>query len=133
VDTSVATVTAGEQELVEACRLYGEDHPDTLAARSALAGLYRRARRFDEAGAQLQVLIVGLRRRHEPDHPDILDAQHRLAFAYRLGDRLAEAEEAYQAVLDGRARTLGELHPATIAAQEHVAAVRRRRWHAVSG
>lgn len=130
MDTSVATVAACEQDLVDAHRSGGEDHPDTLRARSALAGLYRRAHRFDEAGEQLRLLLGGLRRRHDDDHPDVLDAQHRLAFAYRLGDRLAEAETAYQAVHAGRARTLGELHPATLAAQEHLAAVRRRRWHA---
>jgi tetratricopeptide (TPR) repeat protein len=130
VDTSAATVAACEQELLDARRSGGEDHPDTLRARSALAGLYRRAHRFDEAGEQLRLLLDGLRRRHDENHPDVLDAQHRLAFAYRLGDRLAEAEAAYQAVLAGRVRTLGQVHPATVAAREHLAAVRRRRWHA---
>jgi predicted nucleic acid-binding protein len=136
VDTSVATaatVTAGEQELVAARRQHGETHPQTLVARRALAALYRRARRFDEAIEQLQLLVVGLAQRHGADHPDTLEAHQRLAFAYRLADRMAEAEGAYQAVLAGRARTIGEHHPDTLATQEHLAAVRRRRWHHLAG
>jgi tetratricopeptide (TPR) repeat protein len=133
VDTSVATVAAGEQELVESRRQHGADHPQTLVARRALAGLYRRARRFDEAIEQLELLLDGQRQQLGADHPETLDAQLRLAFAYRLADRLAEAEGAYQAVLTARVGSLGEQHPDTLATQEHLAAVRRRRWHHVAG
>ena len=133
MDTTVATVTAGEQELAESRRQHGENHAQTLAARRTLAALYRRARRFDEAIAQLELLVDGLEQQFGADHPDALEARQRLAFAFRLADRLAEAEDAYQAVFTGRARTLGEQHPDTLATQEHLAAVRRRRWHHVAG
>jgi hypothetical protein len=133
VDTSVATVAAGEQELAESRREHGEDHRQTLDARRTLAALYRRARRFDEAIEQLELLVGGLRQQRGEDHPETLDAQQRLAFGYRLADRLAEAEGAYAAVLTARARSLGEQHPETLATQEHLAAVRRRRWHHVAG
>jgi hypothetical protein len=133
VDVPVATVAAGEQELVESRRQHGEEHPQTLVARRTLATLYRRARRFDEAIEQLELLVRGMSRLHGDDHPDTLDARQRLAFAYRLAERLAEAEGAYEAVLTARARTLGEQHPDTLATQEHLTAVRRRRWHHVAG
>jgi tetratricopeptide (TPR) repeat protein len=133
VDTSAATVADGEQELVESRRQHGEDHPQTLVARRTLATLYRRARRFDEAIEQLELLVRGLGQRHGEDHPETLDALQRLAFAYRLADRLAEAEQAYDAVLTARTRTLGEQHPDTLATREHLTAVRRRRWHGVAG
>jgi hypothetical protein len=127
------TVDDGEHELTQALDSLGDHHPDTLAARSVLATLYRRARRFDEASTQLEALLDGLRATRGAEDEQTLEAQQRLAFAYRLADRLGEAERAYEAVIEGRVRTLGAEHPETLIAEEHLAAVRRRRWHEIVG
>jgi hypothetical protein len=132
VDPS-ATVDDSEHELARARERLGDHHPDTLAARSVLATLYRRARRFDEASAQLEGLLAGLRATRGAEDQQTLEAQQRLAFAYRLADRLGDAERAYEAVIAGRSKTLGAQHPDTLIAEEHLAAVRRRRWHETVG
>ncbi|MCO1660014.1 tetratricopeptide repeat protein [Pseudonocardia humida] len=128
-----ATVTDCEHVLARALAGLGENHPDTLAARSTLATLYRRARRYDDASTQLEELRNGLRATLGGEDEQTLEARQRLAFAYRLADRLTEAEREYQAVVEGRARTLGATHPDTLVAEEHLAAVRRRRWHEIVG
>jgi hypothetical protein len=126
------TVTDSEHELARTLQRLGGDHPDTLAARSALAALYRRARRFDDASAQLEEVLTVQRATRGAEDEQTLETQQRLAFAYRLADRLGEAERAYQAVMEGRSRTLGAGHPDTLVVEEHLAAVRRRRWHEIA-
>ncbi len=68
-----ASVTDCEQVLAAARQSLGEHHPDTLAARGALAGAYRREQRYGEAGTQL----VGLRSTRGAE-----DEQTRLAEAH---------------------------------------------------
>ncbi len=81
----------GEQVLVERERILGDEHPDTLRTRSALATSYRLAGQIDEA-IQLGERVVGqLNRLHGPRHANTLRTRSYLADSYRLAGRINEA------------------------------------------
>ncbi len=78
-----ASVTDCEKVLADAREGLGEHHPDTLAARGALAAAYRREQRYGEAGAQLEHQLVGLRSTRGADDAQTLVAEAHLAAVRR--------------------------------------------------
>ncbi|MEU7713283.1 tetratricopeptide repeat protein, partial [Micromonospora chalcea] len=73
--------------LVERERVLGFDHPDTLASRDSLAGVFRSAGRLDEAEALLREVLVERERVLGFDHPDTLASRDSLAGVYRSAGR----------------------------------------------
>ncbi|WP_426514672.1 tetratricopeptide repeat protein [Dactylosporangium sp. McL0621] len=86
-------VAAFEQLLTDCGRVFGEDHPDTLAARNNLAGAYRDAGHVTEAVAAFEQLLPDRRRVLGNDHPDTAAVR----------DGLAAAREAMDGPDDGSA------------------------------
>ena len=112
-----------EQAVATRSRLLGEEHPDTLAAMSALARLSASMGRLAEA-EKLDDRIVEVRRRVlGEEHPETLDAMHDLAFVYRNQGRLPEAEALDRRAFEARRRVLGEDHPDTLESMTELASV----------
>ena len=76
-----------EQAVTDRERVLGPDHPDTLLARSNLAGAYQAAGRVGEAIPLYELILVGLDRVLGPDHPDTLIVRSNLAAAYQAAGR----------------------------------------------
>jgi len=101
--------------------IYGAEHPDTLAAMSALGASYYRIGRLDEA-LKLHEKALELRRKvNGPEHPDTLTAMNALAVSYYAAGRYDEAFGLWERVLPLRRRVLGPEHPDTLDAMENVA------------
>lgn len=115
-------------EYEERERELGDEHPDTQAARVALADLLGERGSLEEAeseyGAVLEIQrgLLGL------EHADTLITRSKLAdVLVRRGVQeqqfLDEAERHYRVVLDARMRALGFEHPDTLAARAKLARV----------
>ncbi|MEV6179975.1 tetratricopeptide repeat protein [Streptomyces sp. NPDC052015] len=115
------------QRLTETTRHHlGEDHPDTLTARSNLAAW--RGWAGDAAGAAdaFAELLDDCIRVLGPDHPDTLTARNNLAAWRGEAGGAAGAAEAFAELLDDRIRVLGPDAPATLATRNNLAAWRGR-------
>ena len=112
-----------EQVLAVRLRVLGEEHPDTLAVMSNLAGTV--FEQGDRAGARKlheQVLAVRLRVLGEED-PKTLKSMNNLATTlYEQGD-LAGARKLEERVLAGWTRVLGGEHPETLIAMNNLASM----------
>ena len=107
--------------------LLGEDHPDALASRNNLAGVYESAGRLTEAIALYEQVLTDRTRILGEDHPDTLTSRNNLAGAYREAGRLREAITLYEQVLTDRIRIriLGEDHPDTLTSRNNLAGAYR--------
>ena len=111
--------------VTRACDALGPDHPDTLASRNSLAGVYRDAGRLDKAiplyeqTLEDSIRVLGL------DHPSTLTSRFNLADAYRASGRLDEAIILYEQVFSGRSRVLGPDHRSTLTSHDELAATYR--------
>ena len=100
---------------------YGLDHPDTLAARRALASWTGKA--GDAAGArdQLAALLPVSERVLGHDHPDTLAVRHDLASWTGMAGDGAEVIDQLAALLPIRERVLGPEHLDILAARHDLA------------
>ena len=104
-------------------RVLGADHPDTLAARHALA--WHMAERGDHAAAEAEhrdilaarLRIVGV------DHADTLATQHAIAWHMAEQGNHAAAEAEYRDILAAKVRVVGADHLDTLATRHAMA------WH----
>jgi non-specific serine/threonine protein kinase/serine/threonine-protein kinase len=95
-------------------RVLGDDHPETLPSKSALAKLYYLQGRSDE-GAQLNLEILETRKRVlGDDHPETLHSMNNLALMYLNQGRYDEAEPLCLENLKTQKRVLGDDHPETL-------------------
>jgi len=99
----------------------GEEHPDTLTARSNLA-LTLKAQ-GDLAGArQHEEQVLAARRQMQgEEHPHTLTARLNLAETLWAQGDLASARQHQEQVLAARRRLLGEEHPDTLTARSNLA------------
>ena len=111
-----------ERVLADQERTRGRDHPDTIAARAALASALRVAGKLKGAIGQYQRVLADRERTGGPDHPDTIVARANLAFAYRSAGRLREAVPAYERTLADRERVQGRDHRDTLTARANLAA-----------
>lgn len=104
-------------------RVFGADHPDTLAARDDLAYWYERARRLDEA--------IGLREQNLADrerllgsaHPDTIGSRNGLAEAWVCAQRFGDAACLLEQSVADCDRVLGPDHPLTWESRSRLADV----------
>ncbi|MFE9191153.1 FxSxx-COOH system tetratricopeptide repeat protein [Micromonospora sp. NPDC007208] len=110
-----------EQVVSDFGRVFGVDHPDTLATRHRLAHAYESAGRIDEALAEHERVLADYRRVLGEDHPETLTARHGIGRAYQAGGRTDEALAALEQLLVDRRRVLGNDHPDTLVTRHNIA------------
>ena len=103
-------------------RMYGRDHPGTIAAHASLASALRSAGKLKDAIAQYERVLADRERVEGADHPDTIAARANLAYAYRIAKRFRDAIPQYERTLDDRIRVQGPDHPDTLAARSNLAA-----------
>ena len=99
----------------------GAEHPDSLASRGSLAGVYESAGCLGEAIPLYEEVLADSARVLGPDHPDTLTSRGNLAYAYRAAGRLGEAIPLCEEVLADRRRVLGPDHPDTLTSRNNLA------------
>ena len=114
-----ALALRGAVSVVE--EVLGAEHPDSLASRGSLAGVYESAGRLGEAIALYEEVLADRVRVLGEVHPDTLASRNNLAYAYRAAGRLDEAIPLYEEVLADRVRVLGEDHPDTLTSRNNLA------------
>ena len=102
-------------------RLYGPDHPGTLAARLRLADACLAAGKTRDAIAQCKRVLAGREHALGADHPDTLAARARLAAAYDAAGQMGAALQQHQVVCAGYERVFGADHPDTLARRADLA------------
>jgi hypothetical protein len=108
----------------DAANTLGADHPNTLAARGALASW--RGEAGDPAGAAdaLEQLLTDHVRVLGPDDPNTLAARNNLAHWRGQAGDPAGAADAFEQLLTDRLRVLGPDHPDTLTARNNLASWR---------
>ena len=110
------------RSLATTVRLFGEDHPETLRARTNLAYAHKaagdlsRAIELYERTLEDRVRVLGV------DHPDTLRSRNNLAAAYHSVGDVERAVELYERTLEDRVRVLGVDHPDTLRSRNNLAA-----------
>ena len=102
-------------------RALGREHPDTQAAMSSLARVYRSGGQYDQAEPLLKDLLELQSRVLGPEHPDTLTSLDELATLHQGRGRYDQAEALFRRALDGRRRVLGPEHPLTLKALNDLA------------
>jgi len=111
--------------VTRACDALGPDHPDTLASRNSLAGVYRAGGRLDEAIILYEQVFSGRSRVLGPDHRSTLTSHDELAATYREAGRLDEAITLKKQILDDALRIMGPDSPDTLTARNQLAGAYR--------
>ena len=120
-DSAVQAIGLAESLVLDCTRVLGNDHPDTLGARTNLANAYQAAGRPAEAIPLHQQTLTDRTRILGNDHPDTLTSRNNLANAYRMAGRPAEAIPLHEETLADRARILGNHHPDTLTSRNNLA------------
>jgi eukaryotic-like serine/threonine-protein kinase len=108
------------QPLLEAAlqtrrRIFGQDHPDTLASAHALANLYWYQGKYRESESLYHDVVERRTRSLGADHPDTLRANYDLASLYAMQKRWEEFNPLAAETLARQRRVLGDRHPDTLA------------------
>ncbi|MFE5084489.1 tetratricopeptide repeat protein [Streptomyces mirabilis] len=103
-------------------RMLGDDHPDTLASRSNLAGAYGAAGDLGRAIPLHEQTLADRMRVLGDDHPDTLASRTRLANAYKEAGDLGRAIPLHEQAVADRVRVLGEDHPDTLVSRNSLGA-----------
>ncbi|WNI14357.1 tetratricopeptide repeat protein [Actinacidiphila sp. ITFR-21] len=116
-----AAVTYWHHVAADSQRLLGEDHPDTLTARSNLALSYGQAGRTTDAITLQEQLATDSRRLLGEDHLQNLAARSNLALSYWQAGRTTDAILIEEQVAADSERLLGEDHHQNLAARGNLA------------
>ena len=114
-----AAVLAGVLPTVK--RVWGKDHPGTIAVAVNLAATYFEQGKFAEAEELQGWVREASTRVNGKEHPTTLTATAHLAGTYRKQGRLAKAAALQTKVLEARKRVLGAEHRDTLAATANLA------------
>ncbi|GAB6902096.1 tetratricopeptide repeat protein [Kineosporia succinea] len=106
----------------------GEDHPDTLAARSELTFWQGHTGAPAAALAAMRELVTAFTRLHGPHDPRTLKARHEQAGWRARAGGIPEAISEFRALLDDRIRHLGPDDPDTLHTRNSLAA-----WQGYAG
>ncbi|MFK0202123.1 tetratricopeptide repeat protein [Streptomyces lavendulae] len=121
----VAAAFSHFQRLVASTRRHlGPDHPDTLLARSSLAGWRGEAGDAVGAAAAYAELLDDRKRVLGPDHPNTLGTRNNLASWRGEAGDAAGAVVALAELLDDLVRVLGPDHPDTLTTRNNLASSR---------
>jgi tetratricopeptide (TPR) repeat protein len=119
-------VTLQAEALAGRRRLFGEDHPDTLASLHSLAVVNRNLRDLQNARQLFLQALTARERVLGDDHPDTLWSKNSLAVTRQsLGD-LHGARELHEQTLAARRRVLGDDHPDTLWSMNKLAVTHRQ-------
>ncbi|MFF1446142.1 tetratricopeptide repeat protein [Streptomyces sp. NPDC058295] len=122
-----ASAIAYWQRMATECkRLLGDDHSDTLTARSNLATSYWQAGRTSESIKLLKTVAAEQERLLGLDHPDTLTTRNNLATSYRRAGQTRKAIGIEEQVLADQERLLGPEHPDTLTSRANLAISYRR-------
>jgi tetratricopeptide (TPR) repeat protein len=94
-------------------RIFGPDHPSTLATMGALAQVYGEEGKHAEALAMYQQMYARAKLQGV-DLPNTLIDEGELASLYSDDGQTAKAEEVFQDTLERMTRILGPTHPRTL-------------------
>jgi serine/threonine protein kinase len=123
-----AEVLALRQQIADGrTQLLGDDHPQTLEARTAQAQTLVELGRLDEAIALYRTTILRQQQVLGDDHPQTLVSRESLGGALLQKGDLAADEELLLDVLAIRRRVQGERHPDVAKTTHNLAIVRRAR------
>ncbi|WP_329595816.1 FxSxx-COOH system tetratricopeptide repeat protein (plasmid) [Streptomyces sp. NBC_01362] len=117
-----ASSTYWEHMVADCERLLGNEHLDTLTARSNLAASYWQAGRTNDAIDIEEHVLAEYERLLGDEHPDTLSARADLAASYRQAGRTNDAIDIEEHVLAEYERLLGDEHPDTLSARANLAA-----------
>ncbi|WP_433125027.1 tetratricopeptide repeat protein [Micromonospora sp. CA-240977] len=106
----------------DAVRVLGDEHPDTIIARTNLGTSYRQAGRTGESITIQEEVVNDAARVMGDEHPYTINARAHLATSYRQAGRTDEAITIQEKVINDAARVMGDEHPHTINARANVAA-----------
>ena len=110
-----------ERAIEASTHILGEDHPDTLFARSDLGWTLYAQGNLEGARTHLHAVLEASTRVLGEEHPDTLSARNDLGWTlYAKGD-LEGARTHQHAVLEASTRILGEEHPDTLSARNNLA------------
>ncbi|MFE5709625.1 tetratricopeptide repeat protein [Streptomyces sp. NPDC056501] len=101
------------KRLQHLAQCWARNHPDTLASRNNLAGVYESAGDLARATPLYEQTLADRVRVLGEDHPDTLTSRNNLAYTYKVAGDLGRAIPLYEQTLTGRVRVLGEDHPKT--------------------
>ncbi|MFE5951232.1 tetratricopeptide repeat protein, partial [Streptomyces massasporeus] len=107
---------------LDAERVLGGDHPDTLTARNSLATSYHQAGRTSDAIEVLGQVVRDRERILGTHHPDTLSARNSLGACYQHAGRTSDAIEIQEQVVKDSQRIRGSDHPQTLNARNSLAA-----------
>ncbi|WP_445516632.1 FxSxx-COOH system tetratricopeptide repeat protein [Streptomyces sp. NEAU-174] len=110
----VQATAYAERAAAASARLYGEDHPTTLACRHSLARAYQMAENLNQAISLHEQTLTDSVRTLGEDHPHTLIYRHSLAGAQLNAGNLARAIPLYEQTLTDHIRVLGDDHPNTL-------------------
>jgi tetratricopeptide (TPR) repeat protein len=116
-----AAITYWQRVALDAARIRGPEHPETLTAQANLALSYGRAGRIADAITIGERVAADFARVRGPEHPSTLTAQANLAASYGQAGRTADAITIEERVAADFARTLGPEHPSTLNARANLA------------
>ncbi|MFB7216628.1 tetratricopeptide repeat protein, partial [Streptomyces sp. NPDC056255] len=102
-------------------RLLGDEHSNTLDARTSLASSYQQAGRTNEAITIEERVLADCERILGDEHFYTLTARANLATSYQQAGRTNEAITIEERVLADRERILGDEHPDTLTARANLA------------
>jgi tetratricopeptide (TPR) repeat protein len=115
---SLGRYKAAETHLREAesirRNLLGDDHPDTLRARSRLAGVVSAVGNYSAAEKLYRGTVEAMRRTLGHEHPDTLTAMNGLGISLWRQGKYVEAEDLHRRTLNTQRRVLGPEHVDTI-------------------
>jgi tetratricopeptide (TPR) repeat protein len=103
-----------EESLALRQRLLGEDHADTRASRSALAGVLRQAGKLNDARFLYELLADDCARLVGADHPETLAARSGLAATLSQLEEFDRALALHAQVIEACERMFGPGHMATL-------------------
>ena len=101
--------------------ILGENHPETIAARTQLAELYERTSREEQAAELYQRALELCRESVGSHHPETAASLNQLAYAHRLLGDYAMALPLYKEALAIRRDVLGENHESTATSLNNLA------------
>ncbi|MYS87853.1 tetratricopeptide repeat protein [Embleya scabrispora] len=115
-----AAITLQERMAADTARVFGPEHPETLAARGNLAVSYARAGRTGAAIVIEEQVLADRERLYGPGTPETLTARANLAVSYWRAGRTDDAIVIEEQVLADRERLFGSEHPETLRARANL-------------
>nr|WNZ75487.1 hypothetical protein [Trichoderma harzianum] len=104
-------------------RLFGADHPRTLASMNNLATTYRYQGRWKEAEDLYMQVVKACKIKLGADHPDALTSMINLASTYMYQGRWKESEDLHAQVIETCKIKLGADHPLTLISMNNLAVI----------